>query len=120
MPSDSCMVSRQKPRSDGFPEEFTVQHIGVTGANALSDLPPAEIVKHLREHPETATALISESYDKRYSPSSFIMEDGDGFRVGWVTGNAKYECVLEFSDLADAATDYLLFSLGRGRWTPGK
>lgn len=65
-------------------------------------------------------ALISESYDKRFTPSSFIMENSGGFRVGWFTRNAKYECVREFTDLADAATDYLLFSLGKGRWTPGK
>jgi hypothetical protein len=40
--------------------------------------------------------------------------------VGWFTRDAKYQCVQEFSTLADAATDYLLFSLGKGRWTPQK
>jgi hypothetical protein len=38
----------------------------------------------------------------------------------WFTRNAKYKCVQEFSTLADAATDYLLFSLGKGRWTARK
>jgi len=60
-----------------------------------------------------------ESYDKRFSPSSFIVEEGVGlFRVGWYSTDLGYECVKDFSSLADAATDYLLFSLGKGRWTP--
>jgi len=67
-----------------------------------------------------AGALLFESYDKRFTPSSFIAEGGDGFKVGWFTRAAQYECVQEFSDLADAATDYLLFSLGKSRYTPPK
>jgi hypothetical protein len=50
---------------------------------------------------------------------TFISENGDGsFRVGWFTRDAKYDSIKEFQNLADAATDYLLFSLGKGRWTP--
>jgi len=111
---------KRKPKKEGFPEGFRVQRIGVTAAKAVSDLPSSEIARYLRDHPETARALLSESYDKRFTPSSFIAEEADRFRVGWFTRDAKYECVQEFSDLADAATDYLLFSLGKGRWTPGK
>lgn len=61
---------------------------------------------------------LNESYDKRYTPSTFIEEKGNCFRVGWFTKKATYHCVQEFSTLAEAATDYLLFSLGKGRWTP--
>jgi hypothetical protein len=61
-----------------------------------------------RDHPETAEALLHESQDKRFTPSTFVTETGKGFEVGWFTENAEYEC--------DAATDYLLFSLGKGRW----
>ena len=86
---------------------------------AISELPASDIAKYLREHPETARALLSESYDKRYFPSSFIDEQDDRFRVGWFSRDAKYQCIQEFSDLADAATDYLLFSLGKGRWMSG-
>jgi hypothetical protein len=85
---------------------------------AISDLPSSEIARYLHEHPETARALLSESQDKRFTPSSFISEEADGFRVGWFTRDAKYECVQKFSDLPDAATDYLLFSLGKGRLMP--
>jgi hypothetical protein len=100
---------------------FRVQRIGIKAAKAVSDLPPAEIARYFRENPETARALLSESSDKRFTPSTFIVEEGDGsFRVGWFTRNAKYECVNGFHDLADAATDYLLFSLGKSRWIPTK
>jgi hypothetical protein len=90
-------------------------------AVAVSSLPGAEIARHFREHHETAKAPRGESYDKRYTPSTFISENRDGsFRVGWITRGAQYECVREFENLAEAATDYLLFSLGKCRWTPTK
>jgi hypothetical protein len=112
---------KRKPIGDGFPEGFRVQRIGVTSAVAISALPGAEIANYFLEHPGTARALLGESYDKRYTPSTFITENGDGsFRVGWFTRNAQYECVRDFENLADAATDYLLFSLGKSRWTPTK
>jgi hypothetical protein len=112
---------KRNPRRDGFPSGFKVQRIGVTSAAAISDLPGTEIAKYLREHPGTAKALLDESYDKRYTPATFISENGDGsFRVGWFTRDAQYDSVKEFENLTDAATDYLLFSLGKGRWTPGE
>ena len=85
---------------------------------AISDLPSSEIASYLHEHPETARALLSESQDKRFTPSSFISEEAGGFRVGWLTRDAKDECVQKFTDLPHAATDYLLFSLGKGRLMP--
>jgi len=65
-----------------------------------------------------AKLLLYESYDKRFTPSTFIKEDGKGFSVGWYSRKLEYECVREFSSLADAATDYLIFSRGKSRWTP--
>jgi hypothetical protein len=111
---------QKKPIPDGFPEGFEVQDIGISAAIALFELPAGEIESYFREHADIARALLGESYDKRYTPSTFIEEKGNRFRVGWFTRGAKYECVQEFSTLADAATDYLLFSLGKGRWTPPK
>ncbi len=103
----------------GFPEGFKVQRISIAAAKAISELPANDIAKYLRQHPEIAGALLGESCDKRFSPSSFIVETGDGFAVGWFSNKDKYQCVQEFSNLADAATDYLLFSLGKGRWIQG-
>jgi hypothetical protein len=102
------------PVSDEFPDGFRVQRIRVTAAMAVSELPPVEIVRYFRQHPEVADDLLQESYDKRSSPSSFISEKNNSFRVGWYSSG--YMCVRQFSNLADAATDYLLFSLGKGRW----
>ena len=109
---------RRKLTMDGFPKGFRVQPIRVAAAKTISDLPGLNIAEYLREHPETARALLIESYDKRFTPSTFISESVGGFEVGWLTRDARSECVREFSDLVDAATDYLLFSLGKGRWAP--
>ena len=108
---------KRKPPA-GFPKGFKAQHIGISAAVKISDLPPLEIAKYFREHPDIAEALLGESYDKRFTPSTFIEESGNRFRVGWFSKDAKYECVQELPNLADAATDYLLFSLGKGRWMP--
>jgi hypothetical protein len=105
-------------RREGFPAKFTVQKIGITPANAISHLSPPEIAAYFRENPLVAERLLAESYDKRYSPSTFIAEEGGAYTVGWVPRHAPSECKRRFANLADAATDYLLFSLGKGRWKP--
>ena len=99
----------------GFPKGFRGQYIGIAAAKNIVNLLPAEIVKYFRDHPQVAENLVTESYDKRYSPSTFIKEDGTGFSFGWYSTKLGYECVREFSHLAYAATDYLLFSRGKGR-----
>ncbi|MGP0071322.1 MAG: hypothetical protein ACLPWF_05235 [Bryobacteraceae bacterium] len=105
-------------RNDDFPEEFTVQRIGIPAAKAIACLPPAYIARYFRKHPTMAEGLLHESYDKRFTPSTFIEEESGGFRIGWFSSSLEYKRVKQFSNLADAATDYLLFSLGKGRWTP--
>jgi hypothetical protein len=107
---------RNKPIRDDLPRGFRVQRIDVGAAIAVAELSPSEIAAYFREHPDTAMDLVYESYDKRYSPSSFIAEEGSGFKVGWVSRRSGYEEVRQFSNLADAATDYLMLSLGKGRW----
>lgn len=104
------------PRKQNFPVDFTVQKIRNTSANSISQLRGHEIAAFFRENPSVANQLLTESYDKRYSPSTFIAEEGDGYRVGWYSNG--YKCEKRFTNLADAATDYLLFSLGRERWSP--
>jgi hypothetical protein len=112
-------LRRKRRNGDEFPEGFRVQRIKAIDANTLSDLPASDIVRYFRENSYAARTLLAESADKRFTPSSFIVEESNGlFRVGWFTTAVKYECVKEFQHLEDAATDYLLFSLGKGRWTP--
>jgi len=109
---------RIRPATDGFPKGFRVQYIGIAAAKNVVNLPAAEIANYFRNYPKIAKDLLNESYDKRYSPSTFIKEDGDGFSVGWYSTKLGYECVREFPNLAEAATDYLLFSRGKRRWKP--
>jgi hypothetical protein len=75
----------------------------------------AALLAHLRAHPDEAEWLLQESYDKRYSPSTFVAEHGAKFKVGWYSKNHGYEAVREFSTLAEAVADYLLFCHGAER-----
>jgi hypothetical protein len=110
---------RRRVPSDGFPKEFNIQPIGIDAAKRVANLPPAEIVNYFRDHPNTAKNLLTGSYDKRCSPSSFITEKLKGFQVGRFR-RAMGMSASGSSSLADAATDYLLLSRGKGRWTsPG-
>ena len=81
------------------------KHLTFTADNLLS---------HLKKHPKTCKALLSDSYDKRY-PSTFLAEMKDGkYRVGRV--NRKGEPLITdihvFPSLWEAAADYVLFSWG--------
>jgi hypothetical protein len=107
---------KRKTCGNEFTEGFRVQRIGISDAVAVAGLPPDRIADYFRKNPDMAEKLISESYDKRYSPSTFIAEQGEGYLVGWLSPRHGYLCQRQFSNRADAATDYLLFSLGRGRW----
>src|SRR5580700_3259887 len=101
---------------EGFPKGFRTQRIGVSAALSVCDLEPEQIVAHFRGNPEPARHLLEESEDKRYTPSTFFSEEYSGYSVGWYSTQSRYEYVHRFSTLEDAATDYLLFSLGKGRW----
>jgi len=108
---------KRKLFGEGFPRGFRVQRVGVSAALAVCELAPEQIAAGFRRDPFPAKQLLEESYDKRYSPSTFISEENSGYSVGWYSTRSGYECVRRFSNLEDAATDYLLFSLGKGRWT---
>jgi hypothetical protein len=109
---------KRRTLNHDFPEGFEVQYIGVAAARDVIDLPPGEIATYFREHPNIAHDLLHESCDKRYTPSTYITEEGSGFTVGWLSSRIENKAIRRFSNLADAATDYLLFSLGKGRWKP--
>jgi hypothetical protein len=104
--------------SKEFPDDFAPQKTKISSAIAISDLPALEIASYFRDNPSSANALLLESCDKRYSPSTYIEETPNGYTVGWYSTKTRRSFERYFSDLADAATDYLLFSMGRGRWFP--
>ena len=71
-------------------------------------------------HADLAEAVLVESYDKRWVPASFVEAHDGAYRVGWFSSGYKYECMRRFYRLENAITDYLLFSLGKGRWRPAE
>jgi len=102
-------------RKQDFPADFAVQKISNAAVKSISHLSGHEIAEYFRENLSIANQLLTESYDKRYGPSTFMAEEGNGYRVGWYSNG--YKCEKRFTSLADAATDYVLFSLGRERWS---
>lgn len=109
---------KRKTFGPEFPKGFSVDRIRGAAGKFVADLTANEIAAYFQQHPEAAMEVLSESYDKRYSPSTFISEEAGGFVVGWYSLNKGKECVRTFDHLHEAATDYVLFSLGKGRWTP--
>jgi hypothetical protein len=103
---------------DDFPIDFCPQPVNLANAASLAESPPADIAGFFRAHPQAAHDLVAESSDKRWTPSTFIVSERKKYRVGWFSSKCEYECEILFDNLVDAATDYLLFSFGKGRWTP--
>src|SRR5438094_1498654 len=79
----------------------------------LSTLPLSDLVAYFRANPQTAERVLQQSYDKRYTPSTFIEEAEGGYQVGWFDHERKH--LRSFAEFAEAAAAYLLFSFGRGR-----
>ncbi len=96
-----------------LPTDCTPQTAGLSEFKSIADLPPAEIVAYFRAQPETLQRVLGQSYDKRYSPSTFIEESDGGYQVGWFDRSRQH--IQQFSDFSEAITDYLLFSFGKGR-----
>ncbi len=89
------------------------QRTGLKDFATLAKCSPAEIVAFFTSDPDAANRVLWQSYNKRYSPSTFVEEAEGGYRVGWFDGERKH--LRRFSHLPEAVTDYLLFSFGRGR-----
>ena len=77
-----------------------------------------DLIKYLEIHPEICKILLIDSYDKRYTPSTFIEEKQDKYRVGWVPSEQNpINQIRTFSSFAEATADYVLFSWGFPRLT---
>ena len=78
----------------------------------------SDLIRYLEAHPETCKALLLDSYDKHYSPSTYIEEWQNKFRVGWVpSGQSPINQIRVFTSFAEAAADYVLFSWNFPRLT---
>lgn len=75
------------------------------------------LISYLHMHPEKCRALLDDSYNKHYSPATFIAETDDNqYRVGWA-GTSSLEKTRVFTTFAEATADYVLFSWGLQRLT---
>ncbi len=92
---------------------FKPQKTGLKEFEVLAAQQPAEIVAFFRANVETAQRVLGQSYDKRYTPSTFIEETEGGYKVGWYDHGRKN--IRRFQEFSEAVTDYLLFSFGKGR-----
>jgi hypothetical protein len=72
-----------------------------------------DLLSYLRQRPELCDKILQFSYDKRYSPSTFIEEHENAYRVGWFDNDRKQ--IKTFDKLCEAATDFVLFSWNLGR-----
>jgi len=72
-----------------------------------------DLLSYLRQRPELCDKILQFSYDKRCSPSSFIEEHENAYRVGWF--DKEREQIRTFDRLYEAATDFVLFSWNIGR-----
>ena len=98
---------------DDVPAGCEPQTSGLEEFQSVAPLPPADLVVYFRANPQAADHLLQQSYDKRYSPSTFIEEADAGYQVGWFDHERTH--VRHFTNFSEAAADYLLFSFGRGR-----
>lgn len=98
---------------DDLPTGCEPQTSDLADLQPLANLTPSDLLAHLDANPQIAQRLLQQSYDKRYTPSTFIEETDTGYHVGWYDHQRKH--LQHFADFSQAAADYLLFSFGRGR-----
>ena len=96
-----------------MPRSFRPSTTGLGFVAGLIELPIRELVATLGRDRALCERVLVQSYDKRYSPSTFVEETGEGFRVGWY--HEGYRAVRVHQRLELAIADYLLFSFGKGR-----
>jgi hypothetical protein len=96
-----------------LPSGCKPQTTGLREFQSVAELPPADVVACFRANAEAANRVLGQSYDMRYSPSTFVEEADGGHRVGWFDGSRQH--VQRFTDFSEAVADYLLFSFGKGR-----
>jgi hypothetical protein len=96
-----------------MPKGCRAQTMRLRAFRDVAGLPPSDIVSYFRTRPDDLKRVLAQSYDKRYSPSTFVDEVDGAYAVGWFDHSRQH--VQHFSDAPEAIADYLLFSFGRGR-----
>src|SRR6516162_5233305 len=108
------------PHAD-FPEDFKAPEPGTFIPPGLADNSPEDLHRHFLEQQRSGRLLLTFSDRKQCVPRSFIKEDDDTwFTVGWHSEKFGQKSLRRFFSLADAATDYVLFSFGKCRFNPSE
>jgi len=72
--ASDCDVALERKLPEGdFPPDFVVQKIRHKSVSSVSRLTGPEIAAFFRQNSSTAKELLVESYDKRFSPSTFSL-----------------------------------------------
>ncbi len=96
-----------------YPKDFSVQSAGLEHYAGYVKKGPDYLIQYFRSNPDKARLVLGQSYDKRYTPSTFVEEHKQKYRVGWF--DSDRELLTEFDTLEEAVADYLLFSFGKER-----
>ena len=95
------------------PENFLIQTSGLEHYAGYVKKGPDSLIRFFKNNPNKAKLVLIQSYDKRYTPSTFIEEHNKKYRVGWFATDREF--MKEFNNLEEAVADYLLFSFGKER-----
>jgi len=96
-----------------YPENFSIQSAGLEHYAGHVKKGQDYLIQYFQDNPAKAKLVLGQSYDKRFSPSTFVEEHKQKFRVGWFDSDRGF--MREFDTLEEAITDYLLFSFGKER-----
>ena len=96
-----------------YPEHFKPQTMGLERFAKLAETGQEEVLSYFQSNPLECELVIRMSYDKRYSPSTYVLEIEKKYHVGWFNG--EYTEVKIHNELAAAITDFVLFSFGKPR-----
>lgn len=91
--------------SDFAPSNYPIQ-------KALFKFSASQLIEYIKEHGEICELLMSQSDDKRYTPSTIIMSTKNNFIVGRFNSRLKFEFyeIQSFNNSIEAATDYVLMN----------
>jgi hypothetical protein len=101
-----------------YPEYFKPQTMGLERFAKLAEKGQKEVLSYFQSNPLECELVIRMSYDKRYSPSTYVQEVEKKYHVGWFNGEDTE--VKIHKELAAAIADFVLFSFGKPRLSSEK
>jgi hypothetical protein len=102
-----------KKCSDFAPSKYPIQ-------KALFTFSASQLIEYIKEHEEICELLMSQSDDKRYTPSTIITPTKNNFIVGRFNSRLEFEFyeIQSFDNSIEAAADYVLMNWKSPRLRP--